>query len=283
MSARLAFAAFAVVSLAACEPDDLSRAREQPDAAVIERDADVEDPPDAAVFPDAGHADASGFADAMVDAGEPIATEQVYVSSQHALYSFDTVSRSSTLIGMYAPFTGEAMIDIAIDLQGRLYGGSGSGGIYRIDPSTASVTEVTRVTSLPTGLTFLSDGRLILAGSRVVVIDLATGDEPEVITDRAPLTSGDIIGLPDGSLYSTVISDSGGDDLIRINPNGGSYTRIGTLSDHGVYGLAWANQTLYGFTHLGSVLVIDPSDAQVRSRRELSTPWYGATTNPVLW
>lgn len=295
MSMRL-FALSLIIAAAslACEPDDLSRQEDEPDAAVPQRDAAARDArePDAAeiIEEDAAivEADATVYPDARVrpdagDAGVPLAEEPVYVCSQEALYSFDPATLNTTLIGSFAPFPGEEMVDIAIDLQGRLFGGSASGGIYLIDPLTARVTEVVRLQLQPTGLTFLSDGRLVLAGSRVVIINVMTGDEASVITASAPQTSGDIIGLADGSLYSTVLTGGGGDDLIRINPMGGAYERVGSLRENGVFGLGWANDTLYGFTNTGAVLAIDPATANVLSRVDRGEPWYGATTNPVLW
>jgi hypothetical protein len=87
------------------------------------------------------------------------------------------------------------------------------------------------------------------------------------------------VASPDGSLYWSV-QQGGNDGLVRIDPSTGGLTLVGTLGASGVWGLAYAADTLYGYTSDGQYLIIDPTTA---ASTVGSTPgsWYGATTNPA--
>ena len=112
-------------------------------------------------------------------------------------------------------------------------------------------------------------------------LDPATGATlQELVPPGQYTTSGDIIALPDGYLYWSV---TGGDALVRIDPVSGGLTLIGNVGAPGIFGLAWAYGTLYGFTNDGNFLEIDPATAQVVSTAAIGATYWGAATNPVLW
>lgn len=265
------------LACAACDPDSLSAI------------PPPMDPPDSGFYDatppyDAGFRDA-GFADA---AEPPPAEEPIYIHTGATLYSYEAAANDIVEIGAFRTSRGEPiedMADLAIDLQGRMIGGTVERDIYSIDPSTGVCTFRFSFDDMLHGMTFLSDGTLVVAGERVSLVNPSNGNViRELVTGTSYQTSGDIVGLPDGNLYWTVRGGRDeGDQVIRIDPRSGS-TRV--LSQTGVsriYGLGYAEGTLYGFSADGLVVVIDAASGNVLRERTLESRWWGATTNPVLW
>jgi hypothetical protein len=217
------------------------------------------------------------------DSGE-IATEAVYLNTSSELYSYDTTTSAAVLI---APFTSEGwpltdVVDIAIDLSGHMYGTTFS-ALYSVNPTTAECTYIADVAESLTGLTFVSDGRLVGAGPSVSFVDTTTGALTPLLASGRWSTSGDIIGLPDGKLYWTVYGDGSGDELIQIDPNTGNAVDIGSTGTSSIWGLGYAAGAMIGFTDGGKVIDIDPATASASHYRATTGSWWGATTNPVLW
>ncbi len=214
------------------------------------------------------------------DTGE-VATESVYLNTSSTLFSYDPGTNTATQIGRFSMGGRDVtdMTDIAIDLSGHMFGVTFS-TLYQINPSTAAVTMVAPVSDDLTGLTFVSDGRLVGTGSRVSFVDTSTGALTQLVASGRYTTSGDIIGLPDGMLYWTV---EGGDDLVQVDPNSGATVNIGNIGVSALYGLGYADGVLLGFTSGGRVVDIDAATARNSNGRTLSGSWWGATTNPVLW
>lgn len=210
-----------------------------------------------------------------------VATASVYLNTTDTLFAYEPSTNTSTRIGKFtlggSPFSG--MTDIAIDLGGYMYGGTSS-SLYAINPATAECTLVAHLADSMTGLTFVSDGRLVGAGSRVSFVDTSSGALTTLVPSGRYSTSGDIIGLPDGMLYWTV---TGGDDLVQVDPGSGATTRIGSIGVSGLYGLGYADGVLMGFSDSGRRVDIDSTTARSSNSEPLPGSWWGATTNPVLW
>lgn len=210
-----------------------------------------------------------------------VATEPVYINTGDMLYSYDPSTNTSSRIGAFRSGGNSVtdMTDIAIDLSGHMYGVSFT-KLYAINPSTAEATFVASVGDSMTGLTFVSDGRLVGAGSKVSFVDTSSGALTTLVPAGRYTTSGDIIGLPDGMLYWTV---EGGDDLVQVDPGSGTTVRVGSIGVSALYGLGYADGKMLGFTSGGRVVTIDETTARSSSASSLSGSWWGATTNPVLW
>lgn len=266
------------VLLAACTDYDLNRKAEDPPA---------KEPEDTAApitdTGDTGEPSDSGTDSGVVEVPDTeVATEAVYINTDTTLFSFDPVTGVATRIGDFEEGGQEiagGMTDIAIDLSGVMFGGSFE-ALYRINPTTAECTYVASLDDQMTGLTFVSDGRLVGAGEAVSFVDTRTGALTTLVARGEYYTSGDIIGLPDGMLYWTV---TGGDGLVQVDPDTGETRRRGTVGVTGVYGLGYAYGDLFGFTSNGEVIEIDPTTGRSTSSSALSGRWWGATTNPVLW
>lgn len=215
----------------------------------------------------------------------PAADLPIYINTGDELWGFDPVALSATFIGSFEDAwgaLGDSMTDIAIDLSGNMYGVTFS-NLYRVNPATAEVTMIGATDESLVGLTFLSDGRLVGAGSSVVVVDTSSGRFTSTIVAAGRYsTSGDIVGLPDGNLYWATTSGSGNDDLTVVNPTTGTTTRRGSIGTSSVFGMAWYDDTLWGFTSGSYALAIDSATGRSTPSRVRGV-WYGATTNPVVW
>lgn len=270
----------ALVFASACD-DETAFFRQPPpvDGGVVNADAAPAMQVDASV-PDAGFMDA---------AEPPPAAESVYIQTGTTLYTYDPMTNTAAAVGNFMTADGpiERMVDIAIDLQGRMFGGTSDKKIFSIDPETAFCRYRFDFDDILHGLTFLADGRLVVAGERVSIIDPNQGTVLlEMVGAQNFQTSGDIVGLPDGKLYWTVRNTANredGDGVVRIDPNTGRAEWISAASVTKIYGLGFAGNSLYGFSDEGVVVEIDPSNGRVLSRKPLQGRWWGATTNPVLW
>jgi hypothetical protein len=249
--------------------------------------AEADRPADTGSAADTGQSDTALDTDSgeveIPDSGdtELVATASVYINTGNSLFSYDPATNAATRIGTFLDrgVSVTDMTDIAIDLDGYMFGVAYS-ELYSINPSDASVTWIATMRASLNALTFLSDGRLVGAGDDVVYVDVADGRVTLLGAAGSYVSSGDILGLPDGFLYWSV---QGGDDLVRIDPTDGRATRVGSIGTSGVYGLGYADGVLYGFTGNSESLEIDAASGRGSNVRRLGGAWYGATTNPVLW
>jgi outer membrane protein assembly factor BamB len=275
---RLGKALPLVLLAAGCEEEALHMIPEEPDSGVA-----VDAAPRDGGFVDAGFVDA-GFPDA---AEPPPAPEPIYVHTGETLYSYDPARNVASPIANFHSSSGPItdMVDIAIDLDGRMYGGTVAKEVFTIDPETGLCRKRFDFADRLHGLTFLSDGTLVVAGERVSLVDATSGRViREIVGLEGLQTSGDIVGLPDGKLYWTVRgSNESGDRVTRIDPQTGAVRELGETGVERLYGLAYAEGVLYGFSSDGLVVNISPTSGDVMSQRTLDARWWGATTNPVLW
>jgi hypothetical protein len=103
----------------------------------------------------------------------PHATAEIYVNDDTTLFTWDPAQHQLALVADFHDRNTHVacarMVDIAIDLQGRMYGTCGN-WLVRVDPTDATFVDVLNLGEEYVGLTFLSDGRLILGGDGAVRI-----------------------------------------------------------------------------------------------------------------
>ncbi len=216
----------------------------------------------------------------------PVADAPVYANTSTELWEVNPETGLKFHRGTFHTAGGapvEGMVDIAIDLNGRMFGGTYD-ALYRIDPTNGQVVKVCDTDLRPYALAFTSDGVLFAgAGTEVVSIDLYSCLSTPLANSGGYETSGDLVGLPDGYLYWTVEGASS-DELVRVDPNSGAATWIGTITAEDLFGLGYDDGQLYGFSKSGEIVRISPVGAT--SSVTFSDPaisWWGATTNPVVW
>jgi len=209
------------------------------------------------------------------------ATSKIYVHSSSTLYSWDP-SSGLTRVGNFHDSRGTftEMTDLAIDLGGRMIG-VGWNTLYSVDATTAELVALSTSDQSLVGLTFLADGTLIGAGEALYEIDLSTG-RTTALHSGTFTTSGDVVGAPDGLLYWTVVG-AWDDELVVFDPATRLATNRGSVGTSGLWGVAWADDILYGFSSSGEVVEIDTGSASARSLADAGENLWGATTNPVRW
>ncbi|MDP2305117.1 MAG: hypothetical protein Q8P18_03740 [Pseudomonadota bacterium] len=220
------------------------------------------------------------------DTNEPApATAPLYVHDATMLYTWDPATAAATPVGAFldaatgAPLSYAA--DIAIDGEGQMFASSGT-SIYRVDAATGETTFERTVSETGTGLTVLPDGRLLVAGAALTAWDLESGAS-EVIVAAGPLsTSGDVVAVPDGTLHWSVLGAEG-DAWVVVDPSTGTLEERGSVGVSGLWGVAYAEGTLYGFSSSGGVYSIDGPTGQGVLVASSTVSFYGATTNPVTW
>lgn len=221
------------------------------------------------------------------DEEPPPADAPVYAHTGSELFELTAPATGQrTLLGRFAengvPVDG-SFIDIAIDLDGRMFGATFD-ALYQINPTNAAVTQVCPVTVDMVALTFSSDGELFAGGSDGVhIINVNNCRTTPLAVGGGYETSGDLVGLPDGYLYWTVRGGSR-DELVRVDPLSGQTRWIGPIGFSKIYGLGYDDGILYGFNDYGDIIAISPQNASATAlSSDDAVSWYGATTNPVQW
>ena len=218
-------------------------------------------------------------------ASRPADTAVVFVHSGEAVYHYDLRTHEKrklfgfTLNGR--PF--DMIYDIAVAPDGRMIAVS-STWIYSVDSATGALTAIRRADDLGTvnGAAFTSDGRLLIAGTGIQSVDLATRKVTRLVEDQTYVSSGDLVQVPDGSIFWTVneTHNDVGDTLVRVDLSTGRITRVATLSEKGVYGLVYSDGKLAGFARNGDAFTLDPRSGQISELVHGDIGWFGAGSGP---
>ncbi len=221
--------------------------------------------------------------DPKIEAEIPQADCPMYANTSSRLYCVR--DNAPELVGAFQYNGGSFSLvtDIAISLGGRIYAISPS-ALYLVNPTNASLSLVRSLDiSEANALTVLSDGRLVVAGRGVAILDLDKNQSYTIASTSTYSSSGDIVGLPDKKLYWSVKTASG-DKLVVVDAFAGTTRELGVIGQPSVLGLAYASGVLYGFSEGGKIFTIDQqSGSAVSVIKTDSTRWWGATTNPVKW
>lgn len=208
----------------------------------------------------------------------------------------------------------QEMVDIAISSSGEMYGvswdpamtGSGTNFLYHVQipqvvgTGVARADEVGQLSFYYNGLTFAPAG---MVGPSEVL--LAVDNDPGLSTtfmDQVDITnahstignglggglksSGDIVAIQGHGIFVAVHTDTGPDVLATVNPSTGVATVVGSGINTGasVWGLAWWNGDLLGFTQDKVTLRINPSTGVGTGvwTNTNTEALYGAAVKPTL-
>lgn len=218
-----------------------------------------------------------------VDLGPP-GDAPVYAHTSSDLYKVDIAFDLLERVGTFslAGATIEHFVDLAIDLEGRMVGGTYD-GIYEIGPTNAELRFHCATQANLTAMTFGADGRLYIGGgSSIAVFDLSTCTSELLLDSAEYQTSGDLVGSPDGALYWTVQGENG-DELVRVDPQTGATEWLRVLAAERLYGVGYDNGDLLGFSSFGKIVSapLDGEGSTVIAITEQA--WWGAATNPLEW
>lgn len=202
----------------------------------------------------------------------------LYAHSNHTLYSVDLAGRTLTTVGRFnAPHVGtseDTMTDLAVAPDGTIYVVSHT-TLYTASATNGQVTRVETLASCGTenvALSFGPDGTLYAGDFSGAFCHIDVHMTPPMVTRHLTLSggyalSGDIVVVGDGTMFGTVyrIGDASGtasqanNILARINPADGTVTPLGATGFPNLFGTAYQNGQVFGFTHDGSgdVVTID--------------------------
>jgi hypothetical protein len=231
----------------------------------------------------------------VVLAVAPLAADTIYLSgSDGFLYTFDTTTDTVT----QGADMGIQMSDIAF-LNGTLYGVSfaADSELYTIDPVTGATNAVGATGTFLNAL-LGANGNLYAAGGvagcnippapacdAFYTVSASTGAASLVGTGVYD-SSGDLVVDPNasGSLFLTSQPDASTDQLWLINSATGTGSLLGDIGYAEVFGIAYADGTLYGFNDVGNnVLTINTTTGAGTYLTSYSPNFeiLGATVNDV--
>ena len=206
----------------------------------------------------------------------------VYAHSDHVLYSIDVTAKTLSTVGAFkAPqvMVGTKMVedvitDLAVAPSGTIYTVSET-ALYTADPTDGHVTRVGSLSACGTRTVALTatPGGDIWAGDymgALCQIDI-TANPPVV---KAPIKmgsnmalSGDMVAVDNGTIFGTAynLSDPSGmgtqmnNVLVKIDLATGAVTQVGPSGFPKLFGTAFQDGKVFGFTHdgTGRVVTID--------------------------
>ena len=216
--------------------------------------------------------------------GELSGCYTVYAHSDHELYHIDLKNKLLVLIGKFgAPqvrdsagkMVEDTITDLAVAPDDTVYGISHT-NLYAANPKTGQVTLLGPVTAcgdFAVALTFAADTTLYTGDFKGAFCRIDPTARPPQVTLVAHLSgglalSGDIVAVGDGTMYGTAykLSDSAGSGtqqsnlLVKIEPKTGNTTIVGSTGFPKLFGVAFDQGKVFGFTHdgTGDVVTIDP-------------------------
>ena len=202
----------------------------------------------------------------------------VYAHSDTVLYSVDLTTKSLVTVGNFnAPNVGgspDIMTDLAVAPDGTIYTISNT-ALY-----TASATDghVTKVGSLSTcgnqgvALTTTPDGKLWMGDFKgnICQIDISSGTPmvgAPVKMQNGYALSGDFVAVDNGTVFGSAykLSDPSNQGtqldnvLVTIDVNTGAVTELGATGYPKLFGVAFQQNEVFGFTHdqTGHVVTMD--------------------------
>ncbi len=204
----------------------------------------------------------------------------IYAHSNTTLYTIDPMAKTIATVGPFnAPNVGtspDVIQDLAVAPDNTIYVISKT-TLYTASPTDGHVTAVGSVSACGSdnvALTTTKDGKLFSADYKGAFCEIDITANPLTVKQIGTVggnmaIAGDIVGIGDGSIYGTAynLSDSSSSGtsinnvLVKIDPGTGAMqTMIGATGFPKLFGVAYDNGVVFGFTHDGSgdVITIDP-------------------------
>jgi hypothetical protein len=204
----------------------------------------------------------------------------VYAHGDHTLYLIDLMAKQLKEVGPFkAPMVNgseDVITDLAVAPDNTIYVVSHT-TLYTADQNDGHVTVVGPVGNCGTqtvALTFAVDGNLYAADFKGAFCHIDITMKPPTVTQVGTIggnlaIAGDLVAVADGTMYGTAYNLSDGSNtgtqidnyLVKIDPSSGSAVQtIGKTGYPKMFGVAYANGQVFGFTHdqSGRVVTIDP-------------------------
>ncbi len=213
----------------------------------------------------------------------------IYAHSATDLYVVNPNGWSVTRVGAFQ--NGDQITDIAVTPNGNLYGISYD-TLYSINKTTGRATQVAMLNGgANNGMTFIARGDLLAADTAgdVKVINPSNGNVMQRGNFGSNLSSaGDLVAVANGTMYGVSSTTAGGSSastdnvLIRVDQNTGVASVVGPIGFGDVWGLAYVNAKVIGFTTAGQILQIDPATGAGTLLATRSVVFWGAGMSPLV-
>jgi len=190
----------------------------------------------------------------------------IYAHSNNVLYTIDLATKALITIGDFN--TTSTITDLAVAPNGTIYVVSYS-ALFTADPVDGHVTKVGSLSTCGqqgVALTTTSDGRLWVGDymGAICQIDISGATpvvKPPVTIQGGLALSGDMVGIGDGTVFGSAyrLADSTTQTnnlLVTVDVTTGAVTQIGQTGFPRLYGVAFQQDKVFGFTHDGTGLVV---------------------------
>ncbi len=220
---------------------------------------------------DANHGGDSGNGSGSGSGSGNPQSYQVYAHSDTVLYSIDLNAKTLVTVGNFNAPNSDVITDLAVAPNGTIYVISNT-TLYTASASDGHVTMVGSLSACGqrgVALTTTDDGRLWIGDymGAICQIDIS-GASPVV---KAPVTmqggyalSGDMVGIGNGTVFGSAykLNDSqtqNDNELVTVDVTTGAVTPLGATGYPKLFGVAFQENQVFGFTHdgTGRVVTID--------------------------
>jgi hypothetical protein len=198
----------------------------------------------------------------------------VYAHSDSVLYSIDLQTSTLVTVGDFNSPNKEAMTDLAVGTDGTIYvisetflytASAANGQVTELGPMSDCGSDTVALTTTASGQIWAGDFDGNLCQIDVSVSPPTIG-APEKMGNSMALT-GDFVGVSDGTIFGTAydLGDKSGSGtqannvLVKVDLSTGAVTQVGATGYPELYGVAFQEGKVFGFTHdgTGRVVTID--------------------------
>lgn len=195
----------------------------------------------------------------------------VYAHSDGVLYTIDLSTHALVTVGPFKAPNADVITDLAVAPSGTIYVISNT-ALYTADPTDGHVTKVGSLSACGqkgVALTTTSDGRLWMGDfmGAICQIDISGATpvvKPPVMMQGGFALSGDIVGIGDGTIFGSAYKPADtttqtNNILVKLDVATGAVTQIGATGFPKLFGVAFQENKVFGFTHdgTGHVITID--------------------------
>ncbi len=200
----------------------------------------------------------------------------VYAHSDTVLYSIDLMAKTLVTVGPFNAPMNDVITDLAVGPDNTIYVVSKT-NIYTASPVDGHVTLLGAISTCGSdnvAMSLTPDGKLLLGDFKGQICSVDITTNPPTVTQLGMMgsgmaLSGDMVAVADGTIYGTAYLISDGNTkgtglnnvLVKLDPTTGQMqSQVGATGFPKLFGVAYDNGVVFGFTHDGSgdVITIDP-------------------------
>jgi hypothetical protein len=195
----------------------------------------------------------------------------VYAHSDSVLYSIDLGSKALVTVGNFNAPNSDVITDLAVAPNGVIYVISET-ALYTASPTDGHVTQAGSLSACGTfgvALTTTDDGRLWVGDYMGAICQIDISGATPVV--KAPTMmqggyalSGDMVGVGNGTVFGSAYKlnnsqTQNNNILVTVDVTTGAVTAIGATGYPKLFGVAFQENQVFGFTHdgTGRVVTID--------------------------